>query len=196
MWVKSEYAGELAVLSAWVSLLVPWNVAYQTRAPFDSTVVFLRFALFEVQFRFASQISINGTDGQQTMLDVPRALAETYPGTPLVGDIFVALPPQSALFFDAPRLQQAGLVWTLAAVAFLCALVLSIALYTREAAVSEYFDRSEVRLMGALLVAGAVGTAIATALYYLGRGVVGTPIPIGVLVIGALGVVLLQTERV
>ena len=75
MWVKSEYAGELAVISAWVSMLVPWNIAFQTKAPFQSTVVFLRFALFELQFRFASQITINDTQGETGMLDVPRALA-------------------------------------------------------------------------------------------------------------------------
>jgi len=196
MWVKSEYAGELAVISAWVSMLVPWNIAFQTKAPFQSTVVFLRFALFELQFRFASQITINDTQGETGMLDVPRALAETYPGTQVVGDAFVTTPPTSALFYDLASLQQAGIAWTVAALAFLAALALSIALYTREEAVRDALDVSEVRLMGALLVVGALGTGVATVLYYLQRGVVGTPIPVGVLLVGALGVVLLQTERV
>ena len=105
-------------------------------------------------------------------------------------------PPTSALFYDLATLRQAGIAWTVAALAFLAALALSIALYTREEAVRDALDISEVRLMGALLVVGALGTGIATVLYYFQRGVVGTPIPVGVLLVGALGVVLLQTERV
>lgn len=196
MWVKSEYAGELAVLSAWVSMLVPWNVVRHASAPFESTVVFLRFALFEVQFRFPTRIAINNTEGETSIVDASRALAEAYPGSRVLGDLFVAVPPQTALFYEAPRLQQAGLVWSLSAMVFFGAFVLSLALYTNEAAVSEKLDVSEVRLMGALLLAGAVGSGVATVLYYLERPVVGTPIPVGVLVIGALGVVLLRTERV
>ncbi|MFC7134502.1 MULTISPECIES: DUF7549 family protein [Salinibaculum] len=191
MWVKSEYAGELAVLSAWVSMLVPWNVAFLTKAPFDSTVVFLRFALFEVQFRFPSELVF---DGQQ--LDVASALAETYPGTHFLGDAFLALPTAAITFYESPQLQQAGLAATGGALAFLAALALSVALYTREDAVADALDGREVQLMGTLLLAGAAGTAVATALYYLERGLVGTPIPVGVLVVGALGAVLLRTERV
>ncbi len=196
MWVKSEYAGELAVLSAWVSMLVPWNLVYHTGAAFESTVVFLRFALFEVQFRFASEIRINNTEGQQSTLDVPKALAETYPGTNVFGDVYLATPLEPALFYELPRLQQAGVAGLIAAGAFLGALVLSVALYLREEKVSTVLDGREVHLMGGLLVAGSLGTAVATVLYALQRTVAGTPIPIGVFVIGALGVVLLRTERV
>lgn len=191
MWVKSEYAGELAVLSAWVSMLVPWNVAFLTKAPVQSTVVFLRFALFEAQFRFPSEIIV----GNQRA-DVAGVLAETYPGTHFIGDAFLALPSDAITFYESPQLQQAGLAATGAALAFLAALALSVALYTREDAVTDALDGREVQLMGALLLAGAAGTAVATAMYYAERGIVGTPIPVGVLVVGALGAVLLRTERV
>lgn len=198
MWVKSEYAGELAVLSAWVSLLVPWNIVYHTKAPLESTVYFLRFALFEIQFRAPSEITLNATDvgrGVQ-QVDVEAILAQQYPGTNLVGDFFLTTPPTSALFYETSRLQQAGWVWTVGALCFFAAFVLSLALYFREEAVSERLPLSEVRLMGALLGVGALGTLAATVLYYLQRSVVGFPIPIGALIIGFLAVVLLQTERV
>ena len=32
MWVRSEYAGEFAVLSAWLCALSPWSVSYVSRS--------------------------------------------------------------------------------------------------------------------------------------------------------------------
>ena len=143
MWVRSEYASELAVLSAWLAALVPWNVAYHARAPVDSTIFFVRFALVELQLRAASEIVVDGEP-----LDVDAALAAQYPGTGLVGDFFLTTPPTSALFYGPGGLGTAGWVWSLAAACFLGALVLSLALYLREDEVRTRLPVSEVRPSG------------------------------------------------
>lgn len=201
MWVRSAYASELAVLSAWVSMLVPWNVSWKlvdhAGFPLDSTVVFLRFALVELQFRSVATIRANttGIGGGVERLDTAGLLAQQYPGTELLAGFYVATPLEAATFYESASLAQASLVWTAGSVAFLLAFGLSLALYFREATVRERLPVSEVRLMGALLGIGAVATAAATALYHSGRDIVGTPLPVGVVVIGALALVLLQTER-
>jgi uncharacterized protein (TIGR04206 family) len=41
MWVKSEYAGEVAVLSTWLSALMPWSVSFLSAA--DGSAIWLRF---------------------------------------------------------------------------------------------------------------------------------------------------------
>lgn len=197
MWVKSEYASELAVLSAWVAMVLPWNVVYFPNAAGGSTVVFLRFALVEIQVRAATIITVvNNRTGDVQRVAADGLLAQQFPGTELAADVFLTTPPTAALFYEAPRLQQASIAWTVAAASFLLAFVLSLALYTREEAVRERLPVDPVRLMGALLAAGAVGTALATGLYYLARDLAGMPIPVGVVIIGVLAVVLLRAERV
>lgn len=192
MWVRSEYAGELAVLSAWISVLLPWNITYQGSAPPDGlgTVYFFRFAFFEIQFRRPWVFEING--------DVTRAtepLDATYAGSQLFGNVFVTTPPSAASFYDG-ALGQASLLWAGAALVFAAAFLLSLALYFRENAVAERLPVSEVRLMGALLVVGALGTAAASVQYFTTDVTGGIPIPVGVIVVGVLGLVLLQTEAV
>ncbi len=41
MWVKSEYAGEVAVLSTWLSALMPWSVSFLQVG--DGSAIWLRF---------------------------------------------------------------------------------------------------------------------------------------------------------
>jgi uncharacterized protein (TIGR04206 family) len=190
MWVRSQYAAELAVVSAWISVLLPWNVAYQGDAPEGGTVYFFRFALFELQIRQPGAVEINGE-----LIEASEPLAATYPGTELVGSIFVATPPGAVTFYDG-ALSQASLLWTVAAAAFAGAFVLSLALYVREEAVADRLPASEVRLMGGLLGIAALGTAGASVLFYQERSAAGLPIPVGVLVIGALAAVLYQTEAI
>ena len=48
MWVRSEYAGELAVLSAWLCALLPWSVSYAT--PGDVEVFRIHFPYLLFQF--------------------------------------------------------------------------------------------------------------------------------------------------
>jgi len=192
MWVRSEYASELAVLSAWIAVLLPWNIAYQPNAPPEeqASVYFFRFALFELQFRRPWVFEING--------DVTVAMEPldiTYGGTNIFGNIYGMLPTSAATFHDG-TMGQASLLWAVAALAFVVAFALSLALYFREEAVAEKLPVSEVRLMGGLLGVGAVGTVGASALYLTARDSTGIPIPVGALVVAVLAVVLLQTEEV
>jgi len=196
MWVRSKYASELAVLSAWVSMLVPWSLTYLPRE--EGNLVFLRFSFFELQFRAARAITIrDNTTGEIIGEgDLSGQLAALYPGTQVISNFFVTSGPTSALFYENGQLQQASILYTIATVAFLVAFGLSLALYFREAATRERLPVSEVRLMGGLLGAGALLTAGASVLYYFQRDMVGIPIPIGVLIIGALATVLLRIEHV
>ena len=54
VWVRSEYAGEFAVLSAWLSALLPWSVSFAQAGAF--TLVVLRFPLFLFQFTLNLQL--------------------------------------------------------------------------------------------------------------------------------------------
>jgi hypothetical protein len=190
MWVRSKYTSELAVLAAWLTVLIPGTVVHQSDAPVGGSVIFLRFALFELQIRQPGVIEVNG---QRIVASEP--LAETYAGTSLVGDLFVATPPGSIAFYDG-TLQQASVLWTVGAVSFALALLLSLALYFRTEQTVHRLPVSEVRLMGALLGITALGLAGGSVLSYTERAISGLPIPVGVLIIGLLSVVLLLTKEV
>jgi len=192
MWVRSEYAGELAVLSAWIAALLPWNVAYQSSAPPEgqASVYFFRFALFEIQFRRPWVFEVNGE-----VADAMEVLDAIYAGTELLGNVYATSPPASVAFYDG-TMGQASLLWTVAALAFAVAFGLSLALYFREDEVAARLPLSEIHLMGALLAVGAVGTGGASALYLTARDSTGIPIPVGVVVVGVLAAVLLRTEKV
>ncbi len=195
MWVRSRYTSELAVLAAWVSLLVPWNIAYHSSATVEEfpavegTVFFLRFAFFELQLREQSVVAGDiRVDNFAEFLDVQ------YAGAELFGGLYVTSPPSSAAFYDG-TLWQASVLWTVAAVAFGLAFALSLALYFRTEPTTERLPVSEVRLMGGLLGIVTVTLAGSSYLYYLEREVAGTPIPVGLLVIGALSLTLLLTKE-
>jgi len=194
MWVRSEYANELAVLSAWLALFVPWSGAAHTEthpSGLEGDVLFVRFPLFELQFRTPALIE-NESRGIVRELGM---LENSYPGTELFGDTFVTTPPSSVLFYDG-TLWQASLLWLVAALGFALAFLLSLVLYFREDRVVETLSVSPVRLMGALLGVGALGTAGASYLHYVARDTVGFPIPAGVFVVALLAAVLLRTEAV
>lgn len=189
-WVDSEYAGELAVLSAWLSMVLPWNVVYHPDAPVNSTVVFLRFSVVEIQIRFPFIFELEGE-----LVSAANALAAQYPGTALFWGLFATTPVGAITHYDG-YMGMGSVVWALAAVALLGSFVVSIALYLDESRVAEGMSVDPVRLIGGLLGVATVTTAAASVLYFLDRGVAGIPIPIGVVVIGALSAALLRVERV
>jgi len=203
MWVRSKYTSELAVLAAWVSLLVPWNVAYHTDTPFDGTVLFVQFSLFEIQFRNPNPAAIEIEGDPVSSAPVLDAL---YPGVELFGNVFATIPVTSIIEYeDTLLLQVASLFWAVAALAFALALVLSLGLYfrtqetltlLRTQETLDWLPASEVRLMGALLGVAALGTGAASVLYYVERSIVGIPIPVGVVVIGVFALILLVMEEV
>ena len=196
MWVQSKYASELAVLSAWVSLLVPWSVAYNGDAELGSAIYFLRFPLFEFQIRrpvVFEDVDLNGELMFQYE-DAGPILDQVYPGVELVSNLYLTSPVGSLQTYDG-TMQTASVVWGVASIAFLLAFGLSVALYLREDTVVDALPVSQVHLMGALLGIGALGTAFAAILQYQARDLGGIPIPVGVLVVAAFAVVLLRTEE-
>jgi len=212
MWVRSEYANELAVLSAWLALLLPWNVSRVTRTDelsqggglvnteVDSSIFFLRFPFAEVQLRNPGRVSGGDVnEGNVSFTVEPKDASETldaiYAGIQVVGDLHVTTPPTSMAFYDG-TLWQSSLLWAAAALAFVLAVALSIALYTREDAVVDRLPVSPVRLMGLLLGLYALGAAGASYLQYTERDLLGLPIPAGLLVVAVLAVVLLRTKAV
>lgn len=189
-WVRSEYAPELAVLSAWLSMLLPWNVVYHPDAPVRSTVVFLRFSVFELQIRFPFLFEF----GDQ-LVDAAPALAARYPGTELFWGMFLTSPIGAVTHYDGYML-WGSVAWLVASIALLGAFLVSIALYLDEEGFEDRITVDPVRLIGGLLGAAAAATALASALYFLDRSIAGIPVPLGVLIMGALSVALLRVDRV
>jgi hypothetical protein len=190
-WVKSEVAGELAVVSAWIAALVPWSGTIHTGGPLGSWLFMIRFPLAELQVRVASTVSI---DGQE--VPVQQVLAQVYPGWHVWNDLYLVDPVSAALGYEAATLQFGSLAWALGTLFVLAALVLSFAMYFEEEATADRLPVDAVRLMGAILGLGSVCFLAATVLYYRASDVVGTPIPIGAVVVGALAVALVRAERV
>jgi hypothetical protein len=165
MWVRSEYAGELAVLSTWLSTLIPWNVTYASGVG-GGALLFVRFPLFQVRYTF---------------------------GVPLAQGIVVSHPLSALAFQRGQGLAVAYRVWTVAAVAFLAALVVSVLYYRNESWV-ESWAVDPVHLLGGLLA--GTGGFLAVATYFLvTRGFPGVPVPVGVVFLLAFGVVLLTVDR-
>lgn len=168
-WVRSEYAGELAVVSAWLAALLPWNVTYATIFEGEVSVLSIRFPF--VQLRYLLGIDLPGSE----TVDVshPVAARGTVEGTPvLVYDLWIA-----------------GAVFVLAAVA------LSVVMYLREDWTIELLPSSPVRVMGGLLGGATVLlTASTGAILTRGEFGGGLPIPIGLLVLGVLSWALLTVE--
>ena len=165
VWVRSEYAGELAVLSAWVCALIPWNVTYSPSVA-GGSVLFVRFPFFQVRYAYG--------------LSLARAVR--------VSDPFSA-----AAFQSGQSIQLAYQAWALGALVLAAAVALSLAYYAREDAV-EAGVVDPVRAMGVLLVAAGVVLAVATYLLAV-RGFPGVPVPVGVLFLFLFGGVLLAVER-
>ncbi|QSG07885.1 DUF7549 family protein [Halapricum desulfuricans] len=188
-WVRSEYAGEFAVLSAWLAMVLPWNVVYYPNAPLDSTVVFVRFSVIELQIRFPVVLAV----GEQ-LVTAANALAAQYPGTQLVSGLFVASPIGSIGHYDG-AMRLGSIAWAIGALVLVGAFAFSLAFYLREEAVTERSPVDPARVIGWALAAATVATAIASALYFLEQDLAGVPVPIGTLIMGALAAAVLRAEH-
>ena len=167
MWVRSEYAGELAVISAWVAVLLPWNVAVSQRV-FDGRFLSVRFPLFEIQYGWGFAIpELNGI----ALHSIPAAIR-------LQAGESVAV---------------AYWVWGAAAAVVVVTALIGVAYYLREDAV-ESGPADPVRVVGALLLLS--GSLFAAATYLRFRfGIPEYPVPIGTVILLGLGVVLLRVDR-
>lgn len=165
MWVRSKYAGELAVLATWANVLIPWTVSFTRFSPEVSFAV-VRFPFLAFQFLYG--IELAGAE-------VPVLPVYGAPGYP-----------------DSPEVTLAYTVWLGGAVPFAVAVAYSVAYYLREERV-EAGPVDPVRVLGALLLATAVALSAATVLLW--QHYDGATVPVGVLFLYLFGGVLLTVER-
>lgn len=168
LWVRSEYAGELAVLSAWLAALVPWNVTYVV-VDGIGPVWYVRFPFAQIQY---------------------------FPGFEVGGRSFLAASPPAAAraVRDAGGAAYGGyLAWIAGGTLVGTAVAVAVAYYAAEARV-EAGPVDPVRLIGGLLTGAGVALAAATYLIH-SRGLGGVTVPAGVLLVLALGVTLLAVRR-
>jgi hypothetical protein len=132
VWVRSEYAGELAVVAAWLSAFLPWNVTYSTLAGVGS-VLFVRFPFFQVRYVFGISIS--------------EAVAVTTPLGALA-------------YQEGQSIAVAYAAWTVGAAVVGAAVAFGLVLYLYEERVEAATDA--VRVTGALLSLAGVVLTIAT----------------------------------
>lgn len=167
VWVRSEYAGELAVVSAWLAALVPWNLTYTADGGVGG-VLYVRFVFAE--FVYFTGLEIDGQRYQ--LLSIRDAVVQ-----------------QSGEFVFG-----AYLTWAAGAVLVGIAVLLSIAYYLAEERV-ESAPVDPVFLMGGLLVAAGIALGVANYLVVT-RGIPGIPLPVGTVLVLVLGGVLLTADRV
>jgi len=135
-WVKSEYAGELAVLSTWLVGVAPWAVTVFGND--GLRVVVLRFLPFRFQFIFGVEFSN----------EVPFLPAW-----------------QIAEFQQAPDLVLAGHLGFAALLVFLVPFGLSLYYYVAEKQLEARLPADPVRLFGGLLGLVGVLTTAASVLF-------------------------------
>jgi len=178
VWVKSEYAEELAVVSAWLSALIPWSISV-------SIGEIQGGSLIEFHFPFLLIRVLLGID-----VDAPNPL--------------ILFPWEAIEFYDKAPGPLPFAVWTVGAVVVGLAVLLSLAMYVFE----DRFRtarRDPVRIMGGLLLVAAVLHTVASGLLQFGAlpiaGVAtdafpGILLPIGVVFQFAFAYTLLRVERV
>lgn len=166
-WVRSEYAGELAVLSAWLSALAPWSVTYATGIVVEGgRLLSVRFVFLQVWYAF---------------------------GVPFTEAITVRHPISALELQRGVGLEGATRVWVAGAAVVGVAVLLSLLYYRYEERV-EAGPVDPVRLMGALLLVAGLLLSYATYLFatdFPG----GLSLPVGVVFPLLLGVVLLTVDR-
>jgi uncharacterized protein (TIGR04206 family) len=165
VWVRSEYAGEFAVLSAWVSALLPWSVSFASQGSVSLVVV--RFPLLAFQFLLGAQLR----GAEQPLLPVWSAYG--FPASEAVA--------------------QAYLVWLGGAAVFGLALLLSVVYYAADERLEERLPVDPVRLMGGLLLATAVVLSVSTVMLW--GSFLGGSVPVGLVFLYAFGYLLLTVER-
>jgi hypothetical protein len=172
VWVKSEYAGELAVVSAWIAALLPWYSSYVPEIDgLPGSVLFLRFPFAQIRFTFG----------------VPLADAVDF-RTPM-GIVF-----RRADTLESGAIEIAYWVWYVGAALVAVAVLFSLLMYVDYDRLLEALPVHPVRIMGGLLTAAAAVLAVSTALFYRHRVFDEFPVPIGLALMFVLGGSLLRVE--
>jgi uncharacterized protein (TIGR04206 family) len=173
VWVKSEYAEELAVLVTWLSLFVPWSISYgsfavtETR---DLTLVILRFPFVAMRYQFGVQL-LNGTTidhplgYRQEVVNAGGTASNQLPG------------------FD---------LWLVGVAILAVAFLVSVLLYFEVDAL-DGLPVDPVRVQGGLLL--ALGVVLLGASVVLFATQSALFVPFGVFIYLVFGVILLRVDR-
>jgi len=171
MWVRSEYAGELAVLSTWLCGLLPWAVTYGRAEILARETSVWIFWFLPRRFLFLPGIDIEGAGTVPNWVwEFPTSEIGLYGGE-----------------------TYAAVFWVGGTGIYLLALGFSLLYYLREDRV-EAMRFDPVRTLGALLIFS--GGSLAVTFLGLWRNHPGITLPVGILFQGVLGAVLLRTKRV
>jgi len=165
-WVKSEYAGELAVLSTWLVAIAPWSVTIFGRGPITGVV--FRFLPFRVLYLYG--------------LSLPNELTFRMPWQAI---------PSGELLSPAGI---AGILWTGAMLVGSVAFVASIAYYNEEEQFADVLPFDTVRFFGGMLALVGLCTLVGTVLFNLSGGFPGTTVPVGALIAPVLAALLLTVD--
>jgi len=169
MWIRSEYAGEFAVVFTWVSALLPWSVTVFERALVEGggpvTAVWIRF--LPGRFLYVFGLGLPGDSPYRWVWEVPD---------------FVATSGETI----------ASYLWLVSAATVLVAVLVSVVYYLDEARV-ESWRVDPVRLLGNLLFVSGGLLLGAVAVLFRFQG--GVTVPVGGLFQVGFGVVLLRVER-
>ncbi len=224
MWARSEYAGELAVLSTWLCALLPWSVT--VLSPQGITALTFRFLPLRLLYILGAELP-----GERPLLfvwQVPGFAGrpgETLAATAwLAGSVAVLVPLGLSIVYYlrearlerefTPRLTfglvaaSAGLVLAAALTVGLSGntlVLLAVATVTPLAAglVDHRVHRGggrnrsygdPVRALGLLLL--VAGLALLVPLWEHWQATAGTTVPVGVLFLLGFGLILLRIERV
>ncbi|MFB6252613.1 MAG: hypothetical protein ABEI27_13190 [Halobellus sp.] len=165
VWVRSEYAGELAVVVTWLAAFVPWNITYSSGIS-GGSVLFVRFPFFQIRYAF---------------------------GVTPARRIALADPLSAIAFQHGQTIQVAYQAWAVGA-AVLAVGVVVATLYYRDEERLEAGPADPVRFLGGILALSGVVLAAATYLL-LTRGFPGVPLPVGVVFLLLFGGLLLTVDQ-
>jgi len=185
-WIDAEYANEVAVLTTWLGTLLPWSVSFTDEAPAESWLYFVRIAAFDLQIRFPTEVTV---DGSVVDAGVPEMLAAEYGGVSLLGNVHLVLPPTRLGSVAGPA-WTAYLLWTAAMGVSLALLVLSVLTYAREEMVARRLPIGYVRATAIGFGLLTVLLSGATVAFSQSDGAYGLPVPIGVVLFGVFAIML------
>jgi uncharacterized membrane protein len=138
VWVRSEYAGELAVLSAWIAALLPWSVSVSR--VFAGGLLVVRFAFVEVRYAI---------------------------GVPFTSAVDIVDPFTAAAVQRGTASATGYRLWSVGAAVVAVAVALSVVYYRREGLLEDA-PVDPVRALGVLILVGSVVLGAATASLFTG----------------------------
>ncbi|MFB6137066.1 MAG: hypothetical protein ABEJ42_01820 [Halobacteriaceae archaeon] len=175
LWVRAEYAEELAVLSTFLTGLLPWTVSYGDFGDLGS-VFYVRFPLFQVRYSFGLPVF------EAVSISDPYSAFASRGTTDIVGAIVAS---------KGITMADGYAVWVVGAAIVLIALTFAVFAYFEPAILEPV---PTVPILGSLL--GLAGLVLGAAWWLLyTRGFPGPSVPVGVPIVLLLAVVLLRSER-